>query len=54
MYTRFMWGNLGERDHLEDQGVDKRTLIRCVFSNWDVGAWARLVWFGRGTVGGHL
>jgi hypothetical protein len=24
VYTRFWWGNLRERDHLEDLGVDGR------------------------------
>jgi len=26
VYTGFWWGNLRERDHLEDPGVDGRTI----------------------------
>jgi hypothetical protein len=35
--TGFWWGNLRERDHLEDSGVDGRTIIRWIFRKWDVG-----------------
>jgi hypothetical protein len=31
MYTRFWWGELRERDHLEDPGVDGRVILRWVF-----------------------
>ena len=30
-YTGFWWGNLRERDHLEDQGVDGRIILRWIF-----------------------
>jgi hypothetical protein len=29
-YT-FWWGNLRERDHLEDLGADGRTILKCIF-----------------------
>jgi len=38
-YTGFWWGNLRERDHLEDLGVDRRITLRWIFRKWDVGAW---------------
>jgi len=33
----FWWGNLRERDHLEDQGVDGGTILRWIFRKWDGG-----------------
>jgi len=38
-YTGFWWGNLRKRDHLEDQGLDARIILRWVFRKWDVGVW---------------
>ena len=37
MYTGFRWGNLRERDHLGDPGVDGRKILRWIFRKWDVG-----------------
>jgi len=37
-YAGFWWGNLRERDHLGDPGVDGRIILRCIFRKWDVGA----------------
>ena len=36
-HTGFWWGNLRERDHLEDLGVDGRIILRWVFRKWDGG-----------------
>ena len=33
--TGFWWGNMRERDHLEDTGVDNRVILKCIFKNWD-------------------
>ena len=53
-YTGLWWGNLRERDHLGDPGVDERIILRCIFRKWDVGVWTGLSWLRMGTAGGHL
>jgi hypothetical protein len=54
LYTGFWWGNLRERDHMEDQGVDGRIIFRWDFRKWSVGAWTGSMWLRIGTAGGHL
>jgi len=54
VYTGFWWGNLWERDHLEEPGVDGLIILRWIFRKCDVGAWTGLLWFRIGTGGGHL
>ena len=49
-----MVGNLRERDHLEDPGVDGRIILRRIFTKWDMGAWTGSSWLRIGTGGGHL
>jgi hypothetical protein len=39
------WGNLRERDHWGDAGVDGRIMLGWMFSKWDVGVWTGLGWF---------
>jgi hypothetical protein len=36
-YRKFWWGNLRERDHLEDAGVDVRIILRWIFTHWNGG-----------------
>jgi hypothetical protein len=42
---RFWWGNLRERDHLEDPDVDGRIILRWIFRKWGCGGmdWNDLV-----------
>jgi len=54
VHTRFWWGNLREREHLEGLGVDGRIILKCIFKKWNWGAWTRLIWLRIGTDGGHL
>jgi len=70
MHTGFWWGNLRERHHLEDSGLDGRIILRWTFRMWNVGGmeWIDLVqdrdrwqavvngliWFRTGTGGRQL
>jgi len=51
----FWWGNLRERDHFEEPGVDGRIILRWIFRKWDVVR-VRTVsrWLRIGTGGGQL
>jgi len=53
VYAGFWWGNLIERDHLEDPGIDGGIIIRWIFKKWDVGARTGLIWV-RIRKGGRL
>jgi len=35
VHTGFSWGNLRQRDHLEDPTVDGRKILRWIFRKWD-------------------
>jgi len=37
VHTGLWWGNLRERDHLEDSGVDGRVILKWVFEKWNGG-----------------
>jgi hypothetical protein len=39
---RFWWGNMRERDHWGDPGIDGRIILRWIFMKWDVGLWTGL------------
>jgi hypothetical protein len=47
VHTGFWWGNLRERDHLEEPGIDG------IFMKLEE-AWTGLIWFRIGTDDGHL
>ena len=52
-YIGVWWGNLRERDHLGDPGVDGRITLRWIFMK-DVGVWTGSSWLKIGTGGGLL
>jgi hypothetical protein len=52
--TGFWWGNLRERDHLQDPGIDGRIILRWIFRKWDVGAWTESIRLRIGTGGKNL
>ena len=37
LHSGFWWGNLREREHLEDQGVEGKKILRWIFRKWDGG-----------------
>jgi hypothetical protein len=43
-YTGFWWGNLRERDHLEEPDIGGRIILRWIFRKWDVRAGTGLIW----------
>jgi len=53
-YTGCWWGNLRERAHLGETGVDGRIILRWIFRKLDAGSWTGLSWLRIGTDGGHM
>jgi len=54
VYSGFRWGNLTERDDLENPGVDGRIILRLIFRKLDVRAWTGSIWLRIGRGGGNL
>ena len=55
-HTGFWWGDMREREHLEDLGVDRRKILKLILKKEDGGgAWIGLIWLsdsGYGQVEG--
>jgi len=52
--TRLWWGDLKERHHFEDLGIDGRLIIKLMFKKYDGGPWTGLIWPRIGKCGGRL
>jgi hypothetical protein len=53
VHRGFGWGNLRERDRLEDPGIDGR-MLGPIFRTLVVGAWTGLIWLRIVTGSGQL
>jgi hypothetical protein len=54
VHTEFSWGNLRERDHLKELGLDGRIILKWIFKTWDVEAGTGLIRLRLGTEYGLL
>jgi hypothetical protein len=54
MCAGFWWGDLRERNHWSDPGLDGRIILRRNFRKWDMGVWTGLSWLRIETGGGHV
>jgi hypothetical protein len=46
---RFWWGDLMERNNLEDLGVDERIILKWILKKSDGESWTGLLWLKIGT-----
>jgi hypothetical protein len=54
IHTGFLWGNLKERDHLEDLKTDEGVILKHIFNTQEEKVWPGFTWLRRGTGGGLL
>ena len=51
MHTRFWWGNMREREHLENVVADWTMILEWKLKKWVGRAWTGLIWLRLGTCG---
>jgi len=54
MHIKFRWGDILERNHLGDPGIDGRIILKFIFKKWGGEAWTGLISLRTGAGGGHL
>ena len=50
-HTRLWWGNLRERDHIENLGIDGRIMLKWILKESVGRAWSGFFWLRLGTWG---
>jgi hypothetical protein len=53
MHIGFWWGNLKERDHFEDLGLNDSIILKWTFQKY-FGVWNGFMWLRGGRGGGML
>jgi hypothetical protein len=51
VHTVFWWGDLMERDHLEDTSVDGTITLKWIFKKLDGEGWTGVIWLRTGAGG---
>jgi hypothetical protein len=54
VHAEFWWGDLRNRNELENPGVDEKIILKWIFKKWDWEAWTGLIWLEIGTGGWRL
>ena len=44
VHTGFLWGNMTERDHLEDPDLGGMIILKRIFRKWAGEKWPELMW----------
>ena len=54
MCPEFLWGGQEEWNHLEDNSVNNRTVLKWIIKEIGGGAWTRFIWLRIGTSCGQM
>jgi len=47
MHTGFWWSKLKNRDHLEDLGIDEKTILTRILVKYDGNVWTGFIWLRK-------
>jgi hypothetical protein len=48
MPTKYLWGNLKEKDLLEDVGIGEKTPLKFILKKYGVRIWSKFKWIRIG------